>query len=114
MQMAIVAVFGGTGYTGTNIVREAASRGHAVISVSRRKPKEPVEGVQYEVGSVEQLAPRVIAGADAVVPGGHGGTAGRGIPGAGAALGWGRRTLLPDRRLQFLATGAERAAFCGR
>jgi len=65
--MSVVTVFGGTGYTGTNIVREAASRGHSVISVSRRKPKEPVEGVQYEVGAVEQLAPRVIAGADAVV-----------------------------------------------
>lgn len=65
--MAIVAVFGGTGYTGANIVREAASRGHSVISVSRRKPEEPVEGVQYEVGAVEQLAPRVIAGADTVV-----------------------------------------------
>lgn len=65
--MAIVAVFGGTGYTGTNIVREAASRGHSVISVSRTKPKEPVEGVQYELGAVEELAPRVIAGADTVV-----------------------------------------------
>jgi putative NADH-flavin reductase len=65
--MATVAVFGGTGYTGANIVREAAARGHSVISVSRRKPKEPVEGVQYEVGSVEELAPRVIAGADVVV-----------------------------------------------
>ena len=65
--MSVVAVFGGTGYTGTNIVREAASRGHSVISVSRTKPTEPVEGVQYEVGAVEELAPRVIAGADAVV-----------------------------------------------
>jgi uncharacterized protein len=65
--MSTIVVVGGTGYTGGNIVREAASRGHHVISVSRSQPKEPVEGVRYEVGAVEVIAPRVIAGADAVV-----------------------------------------------
>ena len=65
--MSTIVVIGGTGYTGTNIVREAASRGHSVVSVSRTHPNEPVEAVQYEIGAVEELAPRVIAGADVVV-----------------------------------------------
>ena len=65
--MATIVVFGGTGYTGGNIVREAAARGHRVVSVSRSEPKEPVDGVRYEVGSAEQVAPRVVPGADAVV-----------------------------------------------
>jgi putative NADH-flavin reductase len=65
--MATIVVFGGTGYTGGNVAREAASRGHRVISVSRSEPSEPVEGVRYEVGSVLDVAPRIIPGADAVV-----------------------------------------------
>ncbi|MCW2681971.1 MAG: NAD-dependent epimerase [Frankiales bacterium] len=65
--MAKVVVFGGTGYTGAGIVREALARGHEVVSVSRSQPSEPVPGVQYEVGSAEQLAPRVVPGADAIV-----------------------------------------------
>jgi uncharacterized protein len=65
--MSTIVVFGGTGYTGANVVREAASRGHEVIAVSRSQPKEPVPGVRYEVGTVEDVAPRVVPGADAVV-----------------------------------------------
>jgi uncharacterized protein len=65
--MPTIVVFGGTGYTGTNITREAASRGHTVISVSRSQPKEPIAGVRYETGDVAEVAPRVIPGADAVV-----------------------------------------------
>ncbi len=65
--MATIVVFGGTGYTGGNVVREAASRGHQVVSVSRSEPKDPVEGVRYETGAVEQVAGRVVPGADAVV-----------------------------------------------
>jgi uncharacterized protein len=65
--MATIVVFGGTGYTGHNIVVEAASRGHQVISVSRSKPAEPVPGVRYETGTAEEVAKRVIPGADAVV-----------------------------------------------
>ena len=65
--MSKIVVIGGTGYTGANVVREAASRGHQVVSVSRSEPRDPVEGVQYEVGPVGQLAERVVAGADAVV-----------------------------------------------
>src|SRR4051812_21808487 len=65
--MAKVVVFGGTGYTGSNVVREAASRGHQVVSVSRSEPKEPVDGVDYQVGALDDIAPAVVAGADAVV-----------------------------------------------
>lgn len=65
--MATIVVFGGTGYTGGNVVREAASRGHHVISVSRSEPKEPVEGVRYEVGSVSDVAAHVVPGADVVI-----------------------------------------------
>lgn len=65
--MATIVVVGGTGYTGGNIVREAAARGHAVISISRSEPAEQEEGVRYELGSVEDVAPRVIPGADVVV-----------------------------------------------
>jgi putative NADH-flavin reductase len=65
--MATIVVFGGTGYTGRNVVLEAASRGHEVISVSRSEPADPVEGVRYETGPAEDVARRVIPGADAVV-----------------------------------------------
>jgi putative NADH-flavin reductase len=65
--MAVIVVFGGTGFTGRNIVREAASRGHDVISVSRSEPAERLEAVRYETGSAEEVATRVVPGADAVV-----------------------------------------------
>ena len=65
--MATIVVFGGTGYTGGNIVREAASRGHHVVAVGRSEPAEPIEGVRYETGAAETLAPKLIPGADAVV-----------------------------------------------
>ncbi len=65
--MATIAVFGGTGFTGGNIAREASARGHRVVSVSRSEPRDPIEGVQYEIGPAEQVAERVIPGADAVV-----------------------------------------------
>jgi hypothetical protein len=65
--MATVVVVGGTGYTGGHIVREAAARGHSVFSISRSEPSEHVSGVRYELGDVETVAPRVIAGADVVV-----------------------------------------------
>lgn len=65
--MSRIVVVGGTGYTGGNVVREAAARGHDVVSISRSEPEEPVDGVRYEVGPVEQLAPHVVPGAAAVV-----------------------------------------------
>lgn len=65
--MSTIVVFGGTGYTGGNVVREAASRGHEVIAVSRSEPEESIPGVRYEAGEVEDVAPRVVPGADVVV-----------------------------------------------
>ena len=65
--MATVVVFGGTGYTGSNVVREAASRGHQVVSVSRSEPAERLDGVRYELGHAAELAAQVVPGADAVV-----------------------------------------------
>ena len=65
--MSTIVVFGGTGYTGSNVVREAASRGHDVVSVSRSQPTETLDGVRYEVGDATTVAQRVIPGADAVV-----------------------------------------------
>lgn len=65
--MATIVVVGGTGYTGGNIVREAATRGHTVISISRSEPAEAVPGVRYELGNVEDVISRVIPGADVVV-----------------------------------------------
>ena len=65
--MAKIVVFGGTGYTGGSVLREAVARGHSVVSVSRSQPTDRLDGVSYEVGPAEQLAERVVAGADAVV-----------------------------------------------
>jgi putative NADH-flavin reductase len=67
--MAKIVVFGGTGYTGSHVVREAVRRGHHVVPVSRSQPPDPVDGVQYEVGFADDVAQRVIPGADAVVAG---------------------------------------------
>ncbi|QWZ10513.1 NAD(P)H-binding protein [Nocardioides panacis] len=49
------------------MVGEAAARGHAVISISRSEPSERVPGVRYELGPVQDVAPKVIPGADVVV-----------------------------------------------
>ena len=65
--LARIVVVGGTGYTGGNIVAEAASRGHDVVSISRSAPREAAPGVRYELGDVEKLAPQVVSGADVVV-----------------------------------------------
>ena len=64
--MSTIAVIGGTGYTGTNVVREAVSRGYEVVSWSRSAPEMPVEGVRYETGDAAQ-AVRIIGDADVLV-----------------------------------------------
>lgn len=64
--MSTIAIIGGTGYTGGNLVREAVDRGHTVISWSRNQPKDPVEGVRYETGDAADAA-RIIDGADVVI-----------------------------------------------
>lgn len=50
--MSRIAVIGGTGYAGGNIVAEAVDRGHDVVSVARTAPAERQEGVTYVEGSI--------------------------------------------------------------
>ncbi|GAA3213536.1 NAD(P)-dependent oxidoreductase [Microbacterium terregens] len=50
--MTRIAVIGGTGYAGRNIVAEAVSRGHTVVSVARSVPAERVEGATYLEGNI--------------------------------------------------------------
>jgi putative NADH-flavin reductase len=66
--MARITVLGGTGYGGGAVVREAARRGHAVTSYSRRPPEEPVDGVTYVTGSLLEpdLLAKSVEGADVV------------------------------------------------
>lgn len=56
--MANIVIFGGTGYSGGNIAREARRRGHSVTSYSRHTPAadKKVDGVEYRVGSLEDDA----------------------------------------------------------
>ncbi|MFT4212255.1 MAG: NAD(P)H-binding protein [Microbacterium sp.] len=71
-----ISIFGGTGYAGGNIVRDAAGRGHAVTSYSRGgAADEPVAGVAYETGTLTdaELVARVAADSDDVVVAVHGG-----------------------------------------
>ena len=49
--MTSIAILGGTGYAGSNIAREAASRGHDVTAVSRSEATVPA-GVTHKVGSL--------------------------------------------------------------
>jgi putative NADH-flavin reductase len=67
--MSRITVIGGTGYAGSAVVAEAASRGHQVTSLSRSLPAEPVEGVSYVQGDVldEAAVSSVVSGAEAVV-----------------------------------------------
>jgi putative NADH-flavin reductase len=50
--MARIAVIGGTGYAGSNIVAEAVSRGHTVVSVARNLPAERIDGATYIEGTL--------------------------------------------------------------
>ncbi len=64
-----ITVLGGTGYAGSNIVAEAAARGHEVTSWSRTAPAEAVAGVTYRTGSLTDSAnlAAAVEGADVVV-----------------------------------------------
>jgi putative NADH-flavin reductase len=66
--MARISVLGGTGYGGGAVVRQAARRGHAVTSYSRRPPEQPVDGVTYVTGSLLEpdLLAQSVADADVV------------------------------------------------
>ncbi|WP_404433950.1 NAD(P)H-binding protein [Microbacterium lacus] len=50
--MTRIAVIGGTGYAGSNIIHEALSRGHTVVSVARSVPSERIEGATYIEGTL--------------------------------------------------------------
>jgi len=67
--MVNIAVLGGTGYAGSNIVAAAAKRGHAVTAFSRNVPAQPVAGVTYVQGSVfdADVLASAFDGADVVV-----------------------------------------------
>ena len=67
--MTRITVIGGTGYTGANIVAEAAKRGHEVTSISRSVPQAPLDGVTYVQGDVTaaETATAAIAAGDVVI-----------------------------------------------
>jgi putative NADH-flavin reductase len=50
--MTRIAVIGGTGYAGSNIIHEAVSRGHTVVSVARSVPNERIDGATYIEGTL--------------------------------------------------------------
>lgn len=67
--MARIAVLGGTGFAGSHIVREAAERGHTVVSVARSLPRERIHGATYVEGTLLDIPGLVaeIEGADVVI-----------------------------------------------
>ena len=67
--MVAITVLGGTGYAGSAIVREAVSRGHAVVSLSRTLPDRQIAGARYLLASVLDPAAQAeaIAGAEVVI-----------------------------------------------
>jgi uncharacterized protein len=50
--MTRIHILGGTGYAGSYIAREAAARGHQVISYSLDAPDSETTGVTYRLGDV--------------------------------------------------------------
>lgn len=64
--MANITIIGGTGFTGSHIATEAASRGHQVTSLSRSEPTDPVNGVRYLTGSADEPE-QAVEGADVIV-----------------------------------------------
>lgn len=72
--MSTIVIFGGTGYAGGHIAREAVSRGHRVISYSRSEPSERAEGVEYRTGSLtdDTVVAQAAAEADDLVVATHG------------------------------------------
>jgi putative NADH-flavin reductase len=67
--MSRISVIGGTGYSGSAIVAEAASRGHEVTALSRSLPTAPLSNVTYVQGDAadEATLSPAVEGADVVV-----------------------------------------------
>ena len=67
--MSRISVIGGTGYAGSAIVEQAATRGHQVTALSRKAPGSAVPNVNYVAGDAtdESTLASVIGGADVVV-----------------------------------------------
>jgi len=64
-----ILVVGGTGFAGSHIAKEAARRGHELVSLGRTEPQEKVEGVSYVIGSAldADLRGQLVGDADVVV-----------------------------------------------
>jgi len=101
--MASIVIFGGTGYAGGNIAREAVSRGHQVTSYSRTAPAEPVDGVDYRTGSIADAATvaEAVQGADDLVVAVHGADAG-GRPLSELVPDLAQAAVAADARLSFV------------
>lgn len=67
--MSRITVIGGTGYAGSAIAAQAATRGHQVTVLSRSLPDAPIPNVAYVQGDAtdEATLSAAIAGADVVV-----------------------------------------------
>lgn len=77
--MSQLVIFGGTGYAGSHIAREAVRRGHQVVSFSRHEPDAPFDGIDYRVGSITDpdLVRVAAQEADELVVAVHGADVGR-------------------------------------
>lgn len=67
--MTKIGIWGGTGYAGSNIASEAVKRGFEVTAVARKTPTNPISGVDYIEGGIDDLAliDKIAADSDVVV-----------------------------------------------
>lgn len=65
--MSRILIAGVTGYAGSAIAREASSRGHDVVGVSRTPAAEPLAGVRYEQKTAVEAVRDHLADRDVLV-----------------------------------------------
>lgn len=72
--MSTIAIIGASGYVGGNIAKEALSRGHEVIAVSRSTPPETRDGLTWRRGDIadEGLLRELASQASTIVLAVHG------------------------------------------